>query len=151
MPATLKKAAAALRDADVPFALGGGFAAWAHGSPSRDHDVDFLVKEGDVERALEALASCGMRTDRPPEGGLVKAFDGDVVVDVIHSPAGTEVGETLSGRAEELSVDGMPMPVVHPDDLLTSTLPALTERSLEFAGLLVVSRALREQVDITPE
>jgi len=51
----MKKGAAALRDADVPFLLGGGLAAWAYGGPPTDHDVDFLLHEADAERALEAL------------------------------------------------------------------------------------------------
>src|SRR4051794_31990445 len=42
--ATLKKAAAALRDAGVPYALGGGLAAWVRGGPESDHDLDFMVK-----------------------------------------------------------------------------------------------------------
>ena len=53
---TMKKAAAALREADVPFLLGGGLAAWARGGPPTDHDVDLLVRQQDAERALEALA-----------------------------------------------------------------------------------------------
>lgn len=147
MLASLKKAAAALRDADVPFALGGGFAAWSRGASASDHDVDLLVRAADVDRALEAMAACGMRTERPPEGWLAKAFDGDVMVDLIHSPAGMEVDDDLLARAEERGVDGMPMPVLHPDDLLTSKLLALTEHSLDFEGLVETSRALREQVD----
>ena len=38
---SMKRAAAALRDAGVPYMLGGGLAAWARGGPPTDHDVDF--------------------------------------------------------------------------------------------------------------
>lgn len=147
MLAALKKGAAALRDAGIPYALGGGFASWARGGATSDHDVDFLLREQDVERALVALEERGMRTERPPEGWLAKAHDGDVLIDLIHSPAGMEVDDELLARTDELSVDGMPMPVVHPDDLFASKLLALTEHSLDFAGLLDVSRSLREQID----
>ena len=44
--ATMKRAAALLRDADVPFMLGGGLAAWARGGPPTEHDVVRLVAEG---------------------------------------------------------------------------------------------------------
>ena len=37
--ATLKKAAAALRAAGVPFLLGGSLASWARGGPETRHDV----------------------------------------------------------------------------------------------------------------
>jgi hypothetical protein len=41
----MKLAAAALRDAEVPYILGGGLAAWARGGPPTEHDVDFFVRE----------------------------------------------------------------------------------------------------------
>src|SRR5688500_560434 len=143
----LKKAAAALRDAEIPFALGGGFASWSRGGSASDHDVDFLIRADDVERALQAVEAAGMRTERPPEGWLVKAYDGNVLVDLIFSPAGMEVDDELLRRSEERSVGGMPMHVLHPDDLFTSKLLALTEHSLDFEGLLESARSLREQLD----
>jgi hypothetical protein len=143
----LKKAAAALRDAGVPYAVGGGFACWARGGPVDSHDVDLLLRPQDAERALEATAATGMRTVRPPEGWLVKAFDGDAMVDLIYAPAGGEVDDALLARAEELSVDGMPMPVAAATDVIASKLLASTEHSLGYEGLLEMARALREQVD----
>ena len=44
----MKVAAAALRDADVPFLLGGGLAGWARGGPPTEHDVDLFVREDDA-------------------------------------------------------------------------------------------------------
>jgi hypothetical protein len=68
---TMKMAAAALRDAEVPYLLGGGLACWARGGPPTEHDVDFFVRPDDAERALAALVAAGMRGERPPEGGLL--------------------------------------------------------------------------------
>lgn len=70
----MKAAAAALRDAEVPFLLGGGLAGWARGGPPTEHDVDLFVRERDVPRALDALVAAGMRAERPPEGWLIKAW-----------------------------------------------------------------------------
>ena len=64
----MKHAAAALRDAEIDFMLGGGLAIWARGGPPTDHDVDFFVREEDADRALEALETAGMRTENPPDG-----------------------------------------------------------------------------------
>ncbi|HEX2039879.1 MAG TPA: hypothetical protein VHF47_09145 [Acidimicrobiales bacterium] len=144
---SLKKAAAALRDAGVPFAVGGGFACWARGGPVDSHDVDLLIRPEDAERALDAVVAAGLRPERPPEGWLVKAWDGDTLVDLIYAPAGGEVDDALLARAEELSVDGMPMPVATATDVVASKLLASTEHSLGFEGLLEMARALREQVD----
>src|ERR1044072_9562599 len=77
---SLKKAAAALRDADIPFAVGGGFAAWARGGSATDHDVDLMIAESDADRALAALEGVGMRTGRPPEGWIGRAWDGERLV-----------------------------------------------------------------------
>ena len=73
----MKRAAAALRDAGVPYLLGGGLAAWARGGPPTEHDVDFFVYPADAERALGALVDAGMHAERPPEEWLLKAWDGD--------------------------------------------------------------------------
>ena len=60
---SLKRASAALRDAGIPFILAGGVASWARGGPETDHDLDFILKPQDAERALGTLAEAGI----PPE------------------------------------------------------------------------------------
>lgn len=77
--ATMRRTAALLRDADIGFALGGSVATWARGGPETCNDVDFLVSPGDAERAQHALTAGGLRAERPPEGWLLKAYDGDVL------------------------------------------------------------------------
>src|SRR2546421_1877659 len=51
----MKIAIGVLQDADVPFLVAGGLALWARGGPRTEHDVDFLVKPDDAERALKAF------------------------------------------------------------------------------------------------
>src|SRR5579875_2293973 len=121
---SLKRVAAALRDAGVPFILAGGMAVWARGGPATDNDIDLLVRRCDQERALEAVAAAGMRVERPPEGWLVKAWDGDVLIDLITDPVGLDVDDDLLARAQRRSVEAMTMPVLSVDDvLLTSGSP----------------------------
>jgi hypothetical protein len=144
---TLKLSAAALRDAGVPFALGGSAACWARGAPEPRNDIDFAIAPEDRERAERALAGAGMRIERPPEGRLFKAWDDDVLVDVIWSFAGCPSSADLLARAEELSVQAVPMPVLALDDVITSKLCAFDEQALDFAASLSIARALREQID----
>ena len=144
---SLKKAAAALRDAGIPYAVGGAFAAWARGAVSVDHDVDIMIRQDDVERAVDALRDAGMRPERPPEGWLVKAFDGESMIDLIFGPAGVPVTDEVLDRAEEKVIDGMPVQVLSTEDLFTTKLMALTEHSLDYQGVLEMARPLREQVD----
>lgn len=145
--ATLKKAVAALRDADVPFLLAGGLAVWARGGPETRHDLDFVVKEDDVERAVEVLEEAGMRPEKPPEEWLWKAWDGDVLIDVIFRPRGLDVTDEVIARGELLHVLGITIPVMSIEDVLATKLLALHEHELDFTGLVRIARAVREQVD----
>jgi hypothetical protein len=144
---TLKRAASALRSADVPFALAGSVACWARGGPAPYNDLDFAVREADGERGLQALVDAGMRPERPPEGWLVKAWDGDVLVDLIFDFEGVADVEELLARAETLTVESVPMPVLDLDDVIVSKLCSLDEHALDLAGPLLIARALREQID----
>jgi hypothetical protein len=144
---TMKKAGGALRDAEVPHALGGGLACWARGGPESEHDVDFLVKPEDAERALAALVEAGFRPERPPEGWLLKAFADDVMVDLIYAPQGGEVDDAMLERAEELEVQAMRLPVLTLEDVLVQKLLALTEQEPDYSSVLEIARSLREQVD----
>jgi hypothetical protein len=143
----LKGAAAALRGADVPFLLGGSLASWARGGPETRHDLDLMIKPEDVERALEALAEAGMRPERPPEQWLVKAWDGDTLIDLIYCPKGLPMDDDVIARGEELSVLGMEIRVMALEDVMATKLMALTEHSLRYEGLLQIARSLREQID----
>jgi len=143
----LKRAAAALRDAGIPFLLGGSLASWARGGPETDHDLDLMVKPDDAERALDALVQAGMRAEDPPEEWLLKAYDGDVLVDVIFAPKGLPMTDDVIARGEEMAVLSMEMRVMALEDVLVTKLMALSEHALRYESLLRISRALREQVD----
>jgi hypothetical protein len=145
---TLKKAVAALREHDVPYLLGGGLAIWARGGPERDHDLDFMVKADDADRALEALVAAGMRAEKPPEGWLYKAYDtNDVMVDVIFRPKENPVTDEMLARGEELEVMAIPVYVMSPEDVFVSKLLALREHELGYESLIEMTRAVREQID----
>jgi predicted nucleotidyltransferase len=147
MQETLKTSAAALRGAEIPFVLAGGLAVWARGGPESDHDLDFMLKPQDAERALQVLGEAGMRTEKPPEGWLYKAFDDDVMVDLIFEPTGVEIDDELLARSDELEVAAVRMKVMSANDVLVTKLLALREHELDFDGVLESARALREQVD----
>ncbi len=145
--ASLKKAVAALREADVPFLLAGSLAVWARGGPETRHDLDFVVKEEDVERAVEVLAEVGMRPEKPPEEWLWKAWDGEVLIDLIFAPRGLEVTDEVIERGELLHVIGITIPVMAIEDVLATKLMALHEHELDYTSLLRIVRAVREQID----
>ena len=145
--AALKKTVAALREGGVPFLVAGGFGAWARGGPESRNDIDVVVKPEDAERALEVLGETGMRTERPPEEWLYKAWDGEVLVDVIFRPQGLEVTDEVIQRGDLLHVVGITIPVMGLEDLLTTKLLAMDEHKLNYSSVVRIARALREQID----
>lgn len=149
--ATLKRATGVLNDAGIPFLLGGGLASWARGGPESGHDVDLMMRKEDVEPALDALARAGMRIERPPEGWLVKAYDGtgeaEVLIDLVYEPSGVPIDTDMIARSDAMEVLAVPMRVMALEDLLVTKLAALQEHELHYDGILEIARALRERID----
>jgi hypothetical protein len=143
----MKKVATALKGANVPFALSGGYASWARGGPEPLHDVDFVLLADDVPHALQVLDAAGLRVVEPPEDWLVKVYDGDALVDLIFRPAERPVTREQLDAANEMRVDSVVMPVQSATDLLAAKLLVLNEHYCDFARLFPHVRALREQVD----
>src|SRR4051812_49763872 len=143
----MKRVAVVLKEAGVPFALAGGYAAFARGGPESDHDIDFYLRADDIDAASRALSEAGLRVEQPPEDWLVKAYDGDAMVDLIHHPTDLPVTSELLDRADELEVESVTMPVLAATDVVLSKLLCLDERYCDFAALFPVVRCLREQLD----
>ncbi len=147
LTASLKRAVAALEEQGVPYLLGGGLGCWARGGPPSSNDIDLMVKPEDAERAQAALAEAGMRPETPPEQWLRKAWDGEILVDLIYEPSGMRIDDEAIARGEDLSVEAMQVRVMDLDDILTTKLLALDEHSADYRDLILITRSLREQVD----
>ena len=145
--ASLKKSVAAFREAQVPTLLGGSLAIWARGGPETKHDLDFMVKPDDAERALQALVDVGMKPEKPPEGWLYKAWDGDVLVDVIFQPRGLEMTDEVFERGETREVMAISVNLMALEDVFATKLLALDEHNCDYSALLLRARSLREQID----
>src|SRR3954451_860950 len=102
--ATLKKAVGPLQDRRVPVLLGGSLAVWARGGPESCNDAELMVQTRDAEAALDVLEEGGMRGERPREGWLFKAWDGDVLVDLLFAPKAMALDDPIFERADAVSV-----------------------------------------------
>lgn len=143
---SLKRAVAALEGQGVPYLLGGGLGCWARGGPPSSNDIDLMVKPEDAERAQAALAEAGMRPETPPEQWLRKAWDGEILVDLIFEPSGMRIDDEAIARGEDLNVMAMHVHVMDLDDILTTKLLALDEHSADYRDLILITRSLREQI-----
>ncbi len=144
---SLKRAVAALEGSGVPYLLGGGLGCWARGGPPSSNDIDLMVKREDAGRAQEALAAAGMRPESPPEQWLLKAWDGEILVDLIYEPSGMRIDDEVLARGERLGVMAMEVDVMDLDDILITKLMALDEHSADYGDLILITRSLREQID----
>jgi hypothetical protein len=144
---TLRKAAAALNGDRVPFLLGGSLAVWVRGGPESCNDLDLMVRREDADDALSSLERVGMRAERPPEDWLYKAWDGEVLVDLIFGPKGLTVDDETFARSQPASAFGLEVRVMALEDVLITKLRALHEHHLDYDPLLQMARTVREQVD----
>lgn len=143
----LRGAASALKENGPRFALAGSYALWAYGAPEPSHDVDLVVAESDVERAVTTLTDAGFVIERPPEDWLFKARVAGMLVDVLHRVNGVPVDAETLDRAEQYEVLAVNMPVLPPTMVLVQQLRALGEHHCDFAKLLPAVRAVRERLD----
>jgi len=155
---TLKKTAAALRDADVPFCLVGSLSAWVRGGPESSHDLDFGIRSCDILKAAAALQQIGMKIEIPPEDWLIKAWDGSypedgspredpILVDLIYAPSGVPITDEVLERADYMDVLAHKMRVLDPTDLMVMKLLSLREQHLNLTSTIATARAVREQID----
>ena len=145
----MKHAAAVLRDHEIEFALAGGLAVYARGGPETEHDVDFVLRPDDAERALEMLGDAGFHCEKPPEGWLYKVYDeNESLIDLIFAPNNQpEAVPEILDRADELEVYAITMKVMSATDVLATKLLAMKEHEADYESVLEVARACREQID----
>ena len=66
-------------------------------------------QSGGRRTGLEGREEAGFRTEDPPEEWLYKAWDGEILVDIIFEPSGGPVDAAMFERAEELDVHAVTM------------------------------------------
>ena len=123
----------------MPALLGGSLAIWARGGPETKHDLDFMVKPEDAERALEALVAVGMRPEKPPEGWLYKAWDGKVLVDIIFQPRGLEMTNDVFARGDTREVLAISVNLMSLEDVFTTKLLSFDEHIGHYRADVAVS------------
>jgi predicted nucleotidyltransferase len=117
--AVLRDTVRAFESAGVPYVLIGGLASTVLGRARTTEDIDLLVFEADAKRALEALARAGFDTDETNPEWIYKATRDGIEIDLIFWLKGdVYLDDEMLSRAHDGDVDGVPVKVVPPEDLI---------------------------------
>jgi len=120
-----RSAMVALREAGIPFMLGGGFALATFTGRWRDtKDIDFYIRPKDREKAIEALTSAGFEDyfkerayDRK---WIYRSTRSDVIVDIIWAMANqrAQVDDLWLSRAGTVVIRGEKLQVVPMEEFM---------------------------------
>ena len=93
------------------------------------------------------MTSTSSSSPRTPTERLHKAWDGEVLIDLIFGPRGLDVTDDVIERGDMLHVIGITIPVMAIEDVLATKLMALHEHELDYTSVLRIARSVREQID----
>lgn len=152
--ATYRRALAAVRDIDVPFALGGGLAvAFYTGHWRASRDLDLYVLPQDAPAVSARLLEAGLRDyfDVQPydRSWIFRAAQGEAIVDVIWALANGAGGverRWLTGGARAYLEDEA-LPLLAPEEILWSKIHVLQRDRCDWPDLLNLLYTTGPQLD----
>ncbi len=110
-----------LREAEVPFLLGGAYAFCLYtGIARHTKDFDLFVRPDDIDRALTAFRQAGYRAEKTFPHSLGKAFGSEDTIDIIFRAGNglCTVDELWFERAAVKDVFGMETGLCPPEEML---------------------------------
>ncbi|MBI2833555.1 MAG: nucleotidyltransferase [Acidobacteria bacterium] len=117
------EAVSLLREAAVPFLVGGAFAFERYTGIARyTKDFDIFLRRSDCPRALEVLGRGGFSVALTFPHWLAKAFKGDLFIDLIFGSGNgvAEVDERWFAHAVDAEVFGVPVPLIPAEEMIWS-------------------------------
>jgi hypothetical protein len=116
-----RRAIELLQAADVPFLLGGAYALGLYtGMERHTKDVDFFLRETDVDRALAAFQQEGYRAEKMFPHWLAKIYSDDSFIDLIFAAGNGLCGvdEAWFARGHADNLLGMAVKVAAPEEMI---------------------------------
>jgi hypothetical protein len=148
--AVYRRAAEALRDAQLPFLVGGAFAL-AHYTPvERDtKDFDIFIRPGHLPDVLAALEAAGFTTTVPFPHWLAKAYDGEIFIDIIFSSGNgvALVDDEWFEHALAAPVLGVPLLVCPAEEMIWSKAFVLERERFDGADVAHLVRDCGPRLD----
>lgn len=139
-----------LRDAQIPFLLGGAYAFERYtGIVRHTKDLDVFVRPADVERALATLAEAGYHTELTFPHWLGKAYSGDNFVDLIFKSGNgvSEVDDAWFAHAEDDEVLGVGVKLLPAEEMLWTKLFIMERERFDGADVAHLLRARADRFD----
>jgi len=148
------KAIDAVRSAQVPFMLGGGFALAAFTGRWRDtKDIDFYIKPQDRELVIQALSLAGFKdyfSERPYDRRWIyRSCQSGVIVDIIWAMANqrAQVDDQWFERSGSLEFCGQKLRIVPPEELMWCKLYILQRDHCDWTDVFNLLYAVGPQLD----
>lgn len=149
-----RPAVVALTEADVPFALGGGFAFSALSGRLRNtKDMDLFILPADRDRAVQAVTRAGFVDFYAQEpydrGWIYRGFHDGLILDLIWQMANyrAEVDERWLTDGPCTEWRGLPLRVIPPEELVWAKLYVVQRGRCDWPDLLSVLQAQGETMD----
>jgi hypothetical protein len=140
----------ALREAGIPFLVGGAYAL-AHytGVVRHTKDFDFFVRPQDARRTLDALAAAGCRPEMTFPHWLGKAYRGDDFCDVIFSSGNglCDVDDGWLEHAETAEILGETVRLVPAEEMIWSKGFVCERERYDGADICHVLRSRGDRLD----
>lgn len=141
---------ARLRDARVPYLVGGGYALRHWTGVTRDSkDLDLFVRPEDAADALATMQKAGYLTTTPFPHWLSKIYDHERYVDVIFNSGNgiTRVDDLWFTHASEGRLLGVPVQICPAEETLWSKAFVIERERCDVADVAHLLRACAEQLD----
>jgi hypothetical protein len=139
-----------LREAGVPFLVGGAYAFERYtGIARQTKDLDIFVREADYQRALAALEAAGCRGEVPFPHWLAKAYCGDHFVDIIFGSGNgiAPVDDCWFEYAVDEIVLDVPVLLVPAEEMIWQKALIMERERFDGADVAHVLRARAEALD----
>lgn len=144
----------AIRQAGIPFLLGGGFAlALYTGRWRNTKDIDFYIRREDRDRAVKALANAGF-TDYYPQLAydrkwIYRSTRSGVIVDIIWAMANqrTQTDDLWFDRATPIAIRSESMQLVPMEEFMWCKLYILQRDHCDWTDVFNLLYVAGEQID----
>lgn len=139
-----------LREAQVPFLVGGAYAFERYTGISRHtKDLDVLVRPHDAERALAVLAAAGYQTELSFPHWLGKACQGENFIDVIFRSSNgvSEVSDTWFEHAIDDVMYDVPVKLCPPEEILWTKMLIMERERYDGADVAHLLLTISDRLD----